>query len=231
MSLQELIPEGWRARLRVEFGKKYWSKLEDYLAEEMATQTVYPPKNEIFRAFESCSYEAVKVLLLGQDPYHGEGEAHGLSFSVRPGMSTPRSLKNVYKELEADLGCEIPNNGYLGPWVDQGVLLLNAVLTVRAGTAASHRNRGWETFSDAVVRALNERERPVIFLLWGGFAKKKCRFVTHEQHFVVESGHPSPLAVRTGDFFGSRPFSKINKFLASLGELEIDWQIPNIPGC
>lgn len=228
MKLSNDLPEQWRELLSAEFDKKYWPKLETFVGEERASQTVFPPKAEVFSAFEACNYDDVKVLLLGQDPYHGEGQAHGLSFSVRPGVKIPPSLRNVYKEMADDVGTFIPNNGYLMPWAEQGVMLLNAVLTVRASTAASHRSKGWEKFTDAVIKKLNERDKPMVFLLWGGFAKKKARFVTNDQHLVIESTHPSPLAVRSGGFFGSKPFSRINEFLKANNQSEIDWQIPDL---
>ena len=182
---------------------------------------------DIFNALHYTDYDKVKVVILGQDPYHGPKQAHGLSFSVLPGVPAPPSLKNIFKELNSDLGCYIPNNGYLKSWADQGVLLLNTVLTVRAGTPNSHKNKGWETFTDKVISVLNEREDPVIFILWGNNAIAKKKLITNKNHFILQSVHPSPLSASRG-FFGSKPFSKANEILKSIGKTPIDWQIKNI---
>ncbi len=227
MSLRELLPASWQPVLSDELSKPYFSALEQYLESEYASQTVYPPKQEIFSAFSLTPYDDVKVLILGQDPYHGPGQAHGLSFSVKPGERVPPSLRNMYKELEADLGCAIPNNGYLVPWAEQGVMMLNAILTVRHKSPASHQKHGWETFTDAVIEALSAREKPMIFVLWGGKAKKKAKLIDSSRHQVLTGAHPSPLSARYG-FFGSKPFSGINDTLTSWGQAPIDWQIPNL---
>lgn len=179
---------------------------------------------DIFNAFHYTSYSDTKVCIIGQDPYHGPGQAHGLCFSVKPEVKVPPSLQNIYKELKSDLGCTIPNHGYLKKWTEQGVLLLNAVLTVRAGQAASHRGKGWEQFTDYVIRQLNEREKPVVFMLWGNFAISKSDMITNSQHHIIKSPHPSPLSANRG-FFGSRPFSKANAFLTENGFSPVDWQI------
>lgn len=224
MDLKSMLPQSWQNVLADEFEKPYFSKLESYLSEEYGDQTVYPPEDEIFTAFHSADYEDVKVLLLGQDPYHGKGQGHGLSFSVKPGVRVPPSLKNMYKELEDDCGCSIPKHGYLISWANQGVMLLNAILTVRAKKPGSHKKKGWEKFTDAVIKALNDRDEPVVFLLLGNFAKKKKELVDTDKHRVVESAHPSPY-VRTG-FFGTKPFSRVNDALKDFGQSPIDWQVP-----
>lgn len=227
MDLKALMPDDWREVMAGEFNKKYFPQLESFLEEQYASETVFPPQDEIFNAFHHTAYADVKVLLLGQDPYHGVGQAHGLSFSVKPGVKTPPSLRNIYKELKSDLGCPIPNHGNLVSWADQGVLLLNAVLTVRAHTAASHKSKGWEKFTNAVIKQVNAREDPVIFLLWGGYAKKKAKYVDTERHTVVASAHPSPLSARNG-FFDSKPFSQINAALEAAGKAPIDWCIESV---
>jgi uracil-DNA glycosylase len=183
--------------------------------------------NDIFNALHYTSFADVKIVLLGQDPYHGPGQAHGLSFSVNPGVRIPPSLKNIFKELHEDLGCNIPNNGYLLPWAKQGVLLLNTVLTVRQGEAYSHRNKGWETFTDKVIKLINAREQPVIFILWGRPAQSKLKLIDESRHFIIQSVHPSPLSASKG-FFGSRPFSTANEYIKETGRSPINWEIPNI---
>lgn len=197
------------------------------MKEEYSTHVVYPKKEDIFNALEYTSYENTKVVILGQDPYHGPNQAHGLSFSVQPGIKTPPSLLNMYKELRDEYGYDIPNNGYLVKWAEQGVLLLNTVLTVRQGEANSHKGKGWEHFTDRVIELLNEREKPVIFILWGRHAQAKKKLITNTKHHIIESVHPSPLSARRG-FFGSKPYSKVNTILANMGEREIDWEIPNL---
>ena len=182
---------------------------------------------DIFNALHYTDYDKVKVVILGQDPYHGPNQAHGLSFSVKPNVPIPPSLRNIYKELHDDLGCYIPNNGYLKKWADEGVLLLNTVLTVRAGLANSHKNKGWEQFTDNIIKVLNEREKPIVFILWGNNAISKKKLITNKNHLILQSVHPSPLSASRG-FFGSKPFSKTNSFLESIGETPIDWQIENI---
>ena len=220
------IPTSWRQPLKGETDKTYFRDLQEFLAREYETQTVYPPADEVFAALKYTPYEEVSVLLLGQDPYPGPNQAHGLSFSVRPGVPIPASLRNMFKELQSDVGFQTPNNGSLEAWARQGVLLLNAVLTVRAGQPNSHKNRGWETFTDAVIRKVSEKETPVVFALWGKFAQKKAALIDTSRHTIVRCAHPSPLSAANG-FFGCRPFSKINAALRAAGKPEIDWQIPN----
>ncbi|WP_433745530.1 uracil-DNA glycosylase [Falsibacillus pallidus] len=217
----------WDNLLSQEFEKDYFRKLEQFLEEEYETQNIYPEKKDVFNALKYTSYHDVKVVILGQDPYHGEGQAHGLSFSVLPGVAIPPSLRNIFKEMHADTGEEIPDHGCLKSWSEQGVLLLNTVLTVRKGQAHSHQKKGWETFTDLIISKLNEREKPVIFLLWGKPAQKKMDLIDCEKHVVLTSPHPSPLSARKG-FFGSRPFSKINHLLMEQGEEQIKWGIPKI---
>lgn len=225
--MAEILHNDWAEYLNEEFSKEYYRNLHRFLAEEYRSKTVYPDMYDIFNALHFTSYKDVKVVILGQDPYHGPKQAHGLSFSVQPGVAIPPSLLNIYKELQTDLGCYIPNNGYLKPWADQGVLLLNASLTVLAGQANSHSKIGWETFTNRVIEVLNEREDPVIFILWGGNARSKKKFIDTKRHIIIESVHPSPLSAYNG-FFGSKPFSKANDYLRQLGKEPIDWQIPNI---
>lgn len=225
--MEHVVKNDWKPLLAPEFEKPYYQKLRAFLEEEYRTHVIYPDQNDIFNALHYTSYENTKVVILGQDPYHGPNQAHGLSFSVQPGVKTPPSLQNMYKELQTDLGCEIPNNGYLVKWAEQGVLLLNAVLTVRQGEANSHKGKGWEHFTDRVIELLNEREKPAIFILWGRHAQAKKKWITNPKHHIIESVHPSPLSARRG-FFGSQPFSKVNHLLSSMGEKEIDWQIPNV---
>ena len=225
--MKQILSNDWNDYLAGEFEKEYYQKLRKFLISEYHTRTIYPDMYDIFNALHYTSYHDTKVVILGQDPYHGKDQAHGLSFSVRKGVAIPPSLLNIYKELHDDLGCYIPNNGYLKPWADQGVLLLNASLTVRAGVANSHRNIGWEIFTDKVIEILNERDKPVIFILWGANARSKKKYITNKQHYIIESPHPSPLSAYNG-FFGSKPFSRANEILKSLGEEPIDWQIPNI---
>ena len=222
-----VIGNDWDRVLEGEFEKEYYLKLREFLKSEYSTQTIFPDMNDIFNALKYTSYSDAKVLILGQDPYHNVNQAHGLSFSVKPGVDIPPSLLNMYKELRDDIGCFIPNNGYLVPWTNQGVLLLNTALTVRAHQANSHKGKGWEIFTDNIIKILNLREDPVIFVLWGNNARKKKEFIDMDRHFVIESAHPSPLSARRG-FFGSKPFSKVNEILISLGKTPIDWQIPNI---
>ncbi|PFO81888.1 uracil-DNA glycosylase [Bacillus cereus] len=225
--MEHILKNDWEPLLAPEFEKPYYQKLRQFLKEEYSTHVIYPNADDIFNALHYTSYEDTKVIILGQDPYHGPNQAHGLSFSVQPGVKTPPSLQNMYKELHADLGCEIPNNGYLVKWAEQGVLLLNAVLTVRQGEANSHKGKGWEHFTDRVIELLNERDKPVIFILWGRHAQAKKKLITNSNHHIIESVHPSPLSARRG-FFGSKPFSKVNDILSSMNEKEMDWQIPNL---
>ena len=221
------LPPSWLAALAGEFTQPYWPKLQAFVADERIRYAVYPPEADVYSAFQLTPLPEVRVFLLGQDPYHNAGQAHGLCFSVRPGVETPPSLVNIYKELHTDLGCRIPNNGYLVPWAEQGVLMLNAVLTVRAHLANSHKGKGWETFTDSAIRAVNAQTNPVVFVLWGGYAQKKLPLIDPTRHTVIQSVHPSPLSARNG-FFSSRPFSQINAALKSYGTPEIDWQIPDI---
>ena len=217
----------WRPILIEETRKPYFLDLQRFVAEQRAQVTVFPPEDEVFAALHLTPIEQVKVLILGQDPYHDDGQAHGLCFSVRPGVAIPPSLLNIFKELRSDLGCTMPNNGYLTPWAKQGVLLLNTALTVQAHQANSHQGKGWETFTDAVIAAVNAKTDPVVFVLWGANARKKLALIDTSRHFVIESPHPSPLSAHRG-FFGSRPFSRINAALLEAGKEEIDWQIPNL---
>lgn len=223
----EIFHNDWAEYLNDELQQPYYRELRAFLINEYRTQVIYPDMYAIFNALHYTSYAATKVVILGQDPYHGPGQAHGLSFSVQPGVAPPPSLVNIFKELATDLGCRMPNNGCLKPWAEQGVLLLNAVLTVRAHQANSHQGRGWETFTDRIIELLNEREKPLAFILWGGPARRKKAMITNPRHFIVESPHPSPLSASSG-FFGSRPFSRVNGFLESVGEQPIDWQIPDL---
>ena len=220
------LPPDWLTALSAEFEKPYWDELQTFVAEERKTQQVFPPAAEVFSAFELAPYTSVRLVILGQDPYHDDGQAHGLCFSVKPGVSAPPSLGNMFKELKADLGCKVPNNGYLVPWAQQGVLMINAVLTVRAHTPNSHKDHGWETFTDAVIRAVSDRPDPAVFLLWGKYAQKKKKLIDAKRHTVIEGAHPSPLSAKL--FFGSKPFSKVNDALTALGKAPIDWQIPNL---
>lgn len=220
------IPDAWRV-LESEREQPYFSRLEAFVDAERAAHKVFPPQDEVFSALQLTPLQRVRVLVLGQDPYHGEGQGHGLAFSVRPGISKPPSLVNIFRELRDDLGCKVPNNGYLVPWAQQGVLLMNAVLTVRAQEANSHKGKGWEKFTDAAIRAVNDKAEPVVFVLWGGYAGKKEGLIDSSRHIVLKSAHPSPLSANVG-FFGSRPFSKINQALQEAGRGEIDWQIPNL---
>lgn len=223
----EIFKNDWGQYLKEEMAQPYYRQLRQFLIGEYSTKQVYPDMYSIFNALHYTSYADTKVLILGQDPYHEPGQAHGLSFSVQPNVPPPPSLVNIFKELETDLGCTVPNNGCLEPWARQGVLLLNTVLTVQAHRANSHRDKGWEIFTDKIISLLKQREKPVAFILWGSPARRKKAMITNPQHFIVESPHPSPLSAYRG-FFGSRPFSKVNKFLESVGEEPINWQLPNI---
>ncbi|SHF06839.1 uracil-DNA glycosylase [Alkalibacter saccharofermentans] len=217
----------WNEKLNDEFQKDYYKHMRAFLKQEYYAYTVYPPMEDIFNALNYTSYGDTKVLILGQDPYHGPNQAHGLCFSVNPKTPVPPSLQNIYKELKSDLGLKIPNNGYLRKWAHQGVLLLNAVLTVRAGMAGSHSKIGWHEFTDHIISLLNEKHEPVVFILWGKYAQSKEHLITNKRHLVIKSPHPSPLSASRG-FFGSRPFSRTNDFLSSHGLKEIDWQIEDI---
>ena len=221
------LPDGWKPELTGELDKPYFRTLQQFLTEERHTHTVYPPEQEVFAALEITPYDRVNVLLLGQDPYPNPNQAHGLCFSVRPGVTPPPSLMNIYKELRSDLGCHIPNNGYLVPWARQGILMLNAVLTVRAHQPNSHKDKGWEIFTDTIIRKTNEKDSPVVFVLWGNYARKKTGLIDTGRHTIIQSAHPSPLSARNG-FFGSKPFSAINRALEAAGKPPIDWQIPDL---
>ena len=225
--MSEILKNDWKNYLNTEFEKDYYLKLREFLKNEYNSKVIYPNMYDLFNALHFTSYEDTKVVILGQDPYHGPKQAHGLSFSVNPGVKTPPSLVNIYKELHDDLGCYIPNNGYLKKWADQGVLLLNTVLSVRAGEANSHRNKGWERFTNRVIEVLNQKETPIVFILWGNNAISKTSLITNPKHFIIKSVHPSPLSASRG-FFGSKPFSKANEFLISTNQKPIDWQIENI---
>ncbi|MCB0378739.1 MAG: uracil-DNA glycosylase [Bdellovibrionales bacterium] len=223
------IEPSWKKQLGNEFEKDYMKELRQFLAEQYKKgKIIYPKTQEYFAAFDHTPFPDVKVVILGQDPYHGPGQAHGLCFSVRPEVRVPPSLVNIYKELKSDLGIENKGHGYLEHWADQGVLLLNSVLTVESGQAASHRNKGWETFTDRVIEILNERELPMVFMLWGSYAQKKAAFVDRSRHLILEAPHPSPLSASRG-FFGCRHFSKANDFLIKTGQAPIDWELPPGP--
>ena len=218
------IGNSWDALLQDEFRSEYYLKLREFLKAEYSSRTIYPNMYDIFNSLRYTPYENVKAVIIGQDPYHGEGQAHGLCFSVKKGVDAPPSLQNIFKELQADLGISAPNHGELTDWTRQGVLLLNSVLTVRAGQPNSHKGMGWETLTDAVIRLLNEREQPTVFLLWGANARAKAVLITNPKHLVLTAAHPSPLSAYNG-FFGCRHFSKTNEFLKSNGLEPIDWRI------
>lgn len=222
-----MIQNDWLEPLKPEFRKPYYAELFKFVENEYATRKIFPPSDDIFNAFHLTPLHEVKVVILGQDPYHNDGQAHGLCFSVKPDVEVPPSLVNIYQELHDDLGCYIPNNGYLVKWAKQGVLMLNTVLTVRAHQANSHRGMGWEEFTDAAIRILNEQDRPIVFILWGSPAQKKAQMLNNPKHLILKAPHPSPLSAYRG-FFGSRPFSKTNEFLVKNGLAPIDWQIENV---
>ena len=221
------IPASWLPQIGGELQKPYFKKLQQFLEQERQHFKIYPPEEDTFQALELTPYDDVNVLLLGQDPYPGPKQAHGLCFSVRKEVPIPASLRNIYKELSDDVGFHIPNNGFLVPWAKQGILMLNAVLTVREHQPNSHKGKGWETFTDTIIRSVNARKSRVVFVLWGAYAQKKRALIDKEWHAVVEAAHPSPLSAKHG-FFGSKPFSKINKALKEKGKPEIDWQIPDV---
>lgn len=216
------IAHSWKKYLSKEFNADYFRQLIDFVRQEYKTQTVYPPGREIFRAFDNADFEDVRVVIIGQDPYHGPGQANGLCFSVRDGVTFPPSLRNIFKEIQNDLGKPIPKSGDLERWAQQGVLLLNATLTVRASAAGSHQNKGWEQFTDAVIKAISVNKTNVVFLLWGAYAQKKGEIIDRNQHLVLMSAHPSPFSADRG-FFGNKHFSKTNEYLKSKGLKEIEW--------
>ena len=219
-----MIGNLWDQYLEQEYKKEYFQKLMDFVKEEYKHKTIYPKQNEVFNAFRYTDYSNVKVVILGQDPYHGPNQAEGLSFSVKNEVLKPPSLQNIFKELESDLGIPFPEHNSLKPWAKQGVLLLNAVLTVEEHKPTSHKNQGWEEFTDQVIKILNDRDTPTVFILWGAYARSKKTFITNKKHLVIESAHPSPFSARNG-FFGSKPFSKTNEFLKKNNIKEIDWRI------
>ncbi len=214
----------WDEILKEEFSSDYYLKLREFLKSEYSAKTVFPPMNDIFSAFKASSFENTKVVIIGQDPYHGFGQAHGLCFSVKKGVMPPPSLKNIYKEINSDLGLPIPNHGELTRWANQGVLMLNSVLTVREGAPTSHKDKGWETFTDNVIKKINEKQTPVVFLLWGAYAQRKGQLITNPLHYKLCAAHPSPLSAYNG-FFGCKHFSKTNEILKTHGLEPIDWQV------
>ena len=222
-----MIQNDWLEPLKPEFSKPYYAELFKFVKNEYSTRQIFPPADDIFNAFHLTPLHEVKVVILGQDPYHNDGQAHGLCFSVKPDVAIPPSLVHIYQDLHDDLGCYIPNNGYLTKWAKQGVLMLNTVLTVRAHQANSHRGMGWEQFTDAAIRILNEQDRPLVFILWGSPAQKKAQMLNNPKHLILKAPHPSPLSAYRG-FFGSRPFSQTNEFLVKNGLEPIDWQIENV---
>lgn len=224
--MKTIIHNSWQNELNDEFEKEYYQQLREFLKQEYQQQTIYPDMYQIYSALELTPFEAVKVVILGQDPYHGPHQAHGLSFSVQPGVKIPPSLVNIYKELQSDLGYPPVQHGFLESWAKQGVLLLNTVLTVRNGQAYSHRGQGWEQLTDAIIQKLNERAQPVVFILWGKPAQEKIKMIDTSRHVIIQAPHPSPLSAHRG-FFGSKPFSKANQALERLGETPIDWQLPD----
>ncbi|USG63012.1 uracil-DNA glycosylase [Sneathiella marina] len=222
------LDESWLEHLRPEFNKPYMKDLKQFLiSEKRLNKTIYPPGSQIFSAFNGTQFAKVRLVILGQDPYHGPGQAHGLSFSVRPGVRVPPSLVNIYKEIERDLNIPRPNNGFLECWAKQGVLLLNSVLTVERGNAGAHQKKGWENFTDAAIASIAEKRENIVFLLWGSYAQKKGRFIDRNKHYVLESVHPSPLSAHRG-FIGNGHFSKANEFLKSINETPIDWSVGDL---
>ena len=219
-----MIGNKWDSILNEEYNKEYFKNLIDFIKQEYKNKTIYPKQNEVFNAFRYTDFDNVKVVILGQDPYHGPNQAEGLSFSVSNEVLKPPSLKNIFKELESDLGIRFPEDNSLKPWAKQGVLLLNAVLTVEEHKPTSHKDKGWEIFTDNVIKTLNKREKPVVFILWGAYARAKKEYITNPKHYIIESAHPSPFSARNG-FFGSKPFSKTNEFLKKNNIKEIDWRV------
>ncbi|MCU9613007.1 uracil-DNA glycosylase [Caldibacillus lycopersici] len=223
---KDYLPLDWAEVLEGEFSKPYYVKLQQFLTEEYRQYTIYPKVEDIFQALRLTPFQQVKVVILGQDPYHGQNQAHGLSFSVQQGIAAPPSLKNIFHELQDDIGIPIPNHGNLESWAKQGVLLLNTVLTVRAGYAHSHKGKGWEQFTDKVIEVLNGRREPIVYLLWGNAAQSKEKLIDTAKHIILKAPHPSPLSAYKG-FFGSKPFSKANNSLHDTGQTEIEWKLPN----
>jgi len=221
--MKVVIAESWQQRLQPEFDKPYFVKLAEFLREEYSTQRIYPPGRLMFNAFDKCSFDDTRVIVLGQDPYHGEGQANGMAFSVADGITKPPSLINIFKEIQDDLGKTMPKSGNLERWAEQGVMLLNSTLTVRAGQAGSHQNKGWETFTDAVIKLISEEKQHVVFLLWGAYAQKKGAVIDTSKHLVLTSKHPSPMAAQWGGWFGNKHFSQANNYLKSKGLAEVDW--------
>ena len=217
------ISESWKSVLKDEFEKDYFQNLAGFVKNEYTTHTCFPKGNEIFAAFDHCSFEEVKVVIIGQDPYHGVNQANGLCFSVHDGITHPPSLINIFKEIETDIGKAYPSSGNLERWADQGILLLNATLTVRSSEAGSHQKKGWEIFTDTVIKKISEQKENVVFLLWGGFAKKKGASIDHKKHHILTSGHPSPLSANRGYWFGNKHFSKVNVYLKEVDNKEIEW--------
>ncbi|MCB7070608.1 MULTISPECIES: uracil-DNA glycosylase [Bacillaceae] len=222
---KQILKNDWAPLLEEEFSKPYYLQLREFLKQEYKHYRIYPDMYDIFNALHYTAFADVKVVILGQDPYHGPNQAHGLSFSVKPGVPLPPSLKNIFLELQADLGCTPPSSGYLVPWTKQGVLLLNTVLTVREGQANSHQGKGWEIFTDRVIEILNRKSKPVVYILWGSAAQMKQQLIDTNKHFIIKAPHPSPLSAHRG-FFGSKPFSKTNSILKTIGQTEINWQLP-----
>ena len=219
-----MIGNKWDSILNEEYNKEYFKNLIDFIKQEYKNKTIYPKQNEVFNAFKYTDFDNVKVVILGQDPYHGPNQAEGLSFSVSNEVLKPKKKKNIFKELESDLGIPFPEDNSLKPWAKQGVLLLNAVLTVEEHKPTSHKDKGWEIFTDNVIKTLNKREKPVVFILWGAYARAKKEYITNPKHYIIESAHPSPFSARNG-FFGSKPFSKTNEFLKKNNIKEIDWRV------
>ena len=223
-TMKKIFQNDWQELLSPEMQKEYYQRLREFLIGEYRSRIIYPDMHDIFNALHLASYHDTKVVILGQDPYHGAGQAQGISFSVKEGIAPPPSLVNIFQELKDDLGLPAPPNGSLLPWARQGVLLLNAVLTVRANAAGSHAGKGWEIFTDYIIELLGKRERPIVFILWGSYARGKKRLISNPRHLIIESPHPSPLSAHRG-FFGSRPFSRTNEFLIAAGEAPIDWSL------
>lgn len=221
--MKVVIAESWQQRLQSEFDQPYFVKLAEFLREEYSTQRIYPPGRLMFNAFDKCAFDDTRVVILGQDPYHGEGQANGLAFSVADGITKPPSLLNIFKEIQDDLGKPIPKSGNLERWAEQGVMLLNSTLTVRAGQAGSHQGKGWETFTDAVIELISSEKQNVVFLLWGAYAQKKGAVIDKTKHLVLTSKHPSPMAAQWGGWFGNKHFSQANEYLKGKGLEQIDW--------